>query len=86
MSSYVVSTGDALRVIPLCNIPADTEPDTIVAEVVRDEDTDDPLVALRDSLASPGDFFWPLSMFWGAQLRLSELRRFGGEREGEEPK
>lgn len=76
MSSYVVSTGDDLQVMPLCNMLADTEPDTIVAEVVGDEDTDDPLVALRDSLASPHDFFWPLNMFWGAQLRLSELRRF----------
>lgn len=76
MSNYVVSTDDNLQVMDFCNIPADTEPDTIIAEVVGNEDTDDPLVALRDPFVSPEDFFWPLNMFWGAQLRLSELRHF----------
>ena len=57
MSDYIVSTGNDLQVMSFCNIPANTEPDTIVAEVVGDEDTDDPLVALRDLFASPHDFF-----------------------------
>jgi hypothetical protein len=73
VSKYVVRRDDGYEVVDLRDALPGAD---VVAEVVDDEDEDDPLVWLRNPFAGPGDWWWPHNMFAPPAYRLSELERW----------
>lgn len=73
MTDFVVFNGKGLRIVDVSDMDDDINPNTIVAEVIA-YGRDDLLLTLRNPLAGPQDFWWPLNMFSGPRVRLSALR------------
>ena len=75
MNTFVISVNGDLQIVALMNMSADTDFANIVGEIIDGDDTDDPLVALKNPFpcVSCRDFIWS-EMFGGGQIRLSKLR------------